>query len=303
MQVGRGIRLKNSFAPLSDDDDTGREEERKERVGAVGSREESRWMWRKKSPVADTGCSRHLIGGDLEDSIVSRRPCEFRCEEASGGEMVCAEEVEASPLLEGVDGEPVCPLLRGAFKSLIPVSLLSVRGCRIQKVDPPFWVEFPGKGGGAVRARLYERDRVHVVRVLSPSSSSPPSESYLSADRKDCVYLTIVSDFSSFVSSGTDEAARERMPDKAKLSVSWAQQCTEHMSPAELNLWYGRFGHTTGRRLYACFREKGMAHRVTVEECRKGIDCRECREVNAEMRRIPARQGGGVPERLGSHWT
>uniref|UniRef100_A0A0G4HWF4 Uncharacterized protein n=1 Tax=Chromera velia CCMP2878 TaxID=1169474 RepID=A0A0G4HWF4_9ALVE len=63
------------------------------------------------------GCSRHLIGGDLEDLIVSRRPCEFRYEEASGGEMVCAEEVEASPLLEEVDGEPVCPLLRGAFKS------------------------------------------------------------------------------------------------------------------------------------------------------------------------------------------
>uniref|UniRef100_A0A0G4GBZ4 Uncharacterized protein n=1 Tax=Chromera velia CCMP2878 TaxID=1169474 RepID=A0A0G4GBZ4_9ALVE len=61
--------------------------------------------------------SRHLIGGDLEDSIISRRPCEFRYEEASGGEMVCAEEVEASPLLEGVDREPVCPLLRGAFKS------------------------------------------------------------------------------------------------------------------------------------------------------------------------------------------
>uniref|UniRef100_A0A0G4HZG0 Uncharacterized protein n=1 Tax=Chromera velia CCMP2878 TaxID=1169474 RepID=A0A0G4HZG0_9ALVE len=205
-----------------DDDDTGRQEERKERVGAAGSRgvPESRWVWRKKSPIADTGCSRHLIGGDLEDSIVSCRPCEFRYEEASGGEMVCAEEVEASPLLEGVDGEPVCPLLRGAFKSSVPVSLLSVRGYRMQKVDPPFWVEFPGKGGGAVRARLYERDGVHIVRVLSPSSSSPPSESYLSADRKDCVYLTIVSDSSFFVSSGTDEAARERMPDKAKLSVS-----------------------------------------------------------------------------------
>uniref|UniRef100_A0A0G4HSM4 Uncharacterized protein n=1 Tax=Chromera velia CCMP2878 TaxID=1169474 RepID=A0A0G4HSM4_9ALVE len=61
--------------------------------------------------------ARHLIGGDLEDLIVSRRPCEFRYEEVSGGEMVCAEEVEASPLLEGVDGESVRPLLRGAFKS------------------------------------------------------------------------------------------------------------------------------------------------------------------------------------------
>uniref|UniRef100_A0A0G4GNA8 Uncharacterized protein n=1 Tax=Chromera velia CCMP2878 TaxID=1169474 RepID=A0A0G4GNA8_9ALVE len=169
---GGGIRLENSFTPLSDDDDTSGEEERKEHVGAAGSRGESRWVWKKKSPVADTGCSQHLIGGDLEDSIVSRRPCEFRYEEASGGEMVYAEEVEASPLLEEVDGEPVCPLLRGAFKSSVPVSLLSVRGCRMQKVDPPFWVEFP--------------------------------------------------DSSSFVSSGTDEAARERMPDKAKLSVSWA---------------------------------------------------------------------------------
>uniref|UniRef100_A0A0G4GQU4 Uncharacterized protein n=1 Tax=Chromera velia CCMP2878 TaxID=1169474 RepID=A0A0G4GQU4_9ALVE len=101
----------------SDDDDTGGEEERKEHVGAAGSRGESRWVWKKKSPVADTGCSRHLIGGDLEDSIVSRRPCEFKYKEALGGEMLCAEEVEASPLLEGVDGEPVRPLLRGAFKS------------------------------------------------------------------------------------------------------------------------------------------------------------------------------------------
>uniref|UniRef100_A0A0G4HMN8 Uncharacterized protein n=1 Tax=Chromera velia CCMP2878 TaxID=1169474 RepID=A0A0G4HMN8_9ALVE len=217
-----------------DNNDTGREEERKERVGVAGSRGESRWVWKKKSPVANTGCSRHLIGEDLEDSIISRRPCEFRYEEASGGEMVCAEEVEASPLLEGVDGEPVCPLLRGAFKSSVTVSLLSVRGCRMQKVDPPFWVEFPGKGDGAVRARLYERDGVHVVRVLSPSSSSPPSESYLSADRKDCVYLTIVSDSSSFVSSGTDEAARERMPDKAKLSISWAQLCYNAQSTCPL---------------------------------------------------------------------
>uniref|UniRef100_A0A0G4FXL1 Uncharacterized protein n=1 Tax=Chromera velia CCMP2878 TaxID=1169474 RepID=A0A0G4FXL1_9ALVE len=183
-----------------------------------------------KAPVCKKNGEQGTGGGEVQ------QPCEFKYEEALGGEMVCAEEVEASPLLEGVDGEPVCPLLRGAFKSSVPVSLLSVRGCRMQKVDPPFWVEFPGKGGGAVRARLYERDGVHVVHVLSPSSSSPPSESYLSADRKDYVYLTIVSDSFSFVSSGTDEAARERMPDKAKLSVSWAQQCTEHMSPAELNL-------------------------------------------------------------------
>uniref|UniRef100_A0A0G4HBZ1 Integrase catalytic domain-containing protein n=1 Tax=Chromera velia CCMP2878 TaxID=1169474 RepID=A0A0G4HBZ1_9ALVE len=62
---------------------------------------------------------RHLIGGDLEDSIVSRRPREFRYEEASGGEMICAEEVEASPVLEGMDGNPVSPLFRGAFKSLL----------------------------------------------------------------------------------------------------------------------------------------------------------------------------------------
>eukprot|EP00820_Chromera_velia_P024201 Cvel_32725.t1-p1 / transcript=Cvel_32725.t1 / gene=Cvel_32725 / organism=Chromera_velia_CCMP2878 / gene_product=hypothetical protein / transcript_product=hypothetical protein / location=Cvel_scaffold5158:1511-2988(-) / protein_length=103 / sequence_SO=supercontig / SO=protein_coding / is_pseudo=false len=61
---------------------------------------------------------RHLIGGDLEDSIVSRHPREFRyvIEEASGGEMICAEEVEASPVFEEVDGNPVSPLFRGAFK-------------------------------------------------------------------------------------------------------------------------------------------------------------------------------------------
>uniref|UniRef100_A0A0G4GNX2 Uncharacterized protein n=1 Tax=Chromera velia CCMP2878 TaxID=1169474 RepID=A0A0G4GNX2_9ALVE len=88
-----------------------------ERVGAAGEKEDSRWVWRKKFPVADTGCSRHLIRGDLEDSIVSCRPREFRYEEASGGEMVCAEEVEAVPVLKGVDGDLVCPLFKGAFKS------------------------------------------------------------------------------------------------------------------------------------------------------------------------------------------
>uniref|UniRef100_A0A0K6S5W7 Uncharacterized protein n=1 Tax=Chromera velia CCMP2878 TaxID=1169474 RepID=A0A0K6S5W7_9ALVE len=76
-------------------------------MGAAGGKEDLRWVWRKKFLVADTGCSRHLIGGDLEDSIVSRRPHEFRYEEASGVEMVCAEEVEAVPVLEGVDGDPI----------------------------------------------------------------------------------------------------------------------------------------------------------------------------------------------------
>uniref|UniRef100_A0A0G4HTM8 Uncharacterized protein n=1 Tax=Chromera velia CCMP2878 TaxID=1169474 RepID=A0A0G4HTM8_9ALVE len=42
VQVRGGICLENSFAPLSDDDDTGGKEERKERVGAAGSRGESR---------------------------------------------------------------------------------------------------------------------------------------------------------------------------------------------------------------------------------------------------------------------
>eukprot|EP00820_Chromera_velia_P020959 Cvel_29574.t1-p1 / transcript=Cvel_29574.t1 / gene=Cvel_29574 / organism=Chromera_velia_CCMP2878 / gene_product=hypothetical protein / transcript_product=hypothetical protein / location=Cvel_scaffold4068:134-423(-) / protein_length=96 / sequence_SO=supercontig / SO=protein_coding / is_pseudo=false len=90
--------------------------EKRARKKAAGGKEDSRWVWRKKFPVADTGCSRHLIGGDLEDSIVSHRPREFRYEEASGGEMICAEEVEVSPVLEGVDGNPVSPLFRGAFK-------------------------------------------------------------------------------------------------------------------------------------------------------------------------------------------
>uniref|UniRef100_A0A0G4FSC5 Uncharacterized protein n=1 Tax=Chromera velia CCMP2878 TaxID=1169474 RepID=A0A0G4FSC5_9ALVE len=122
-----------------------------EYVGAAGGKEDSRWVWRKKFPVANTSCSRYLIGGDLEDSIVSRRPREFRYEEASGGEMVYPEEVEAVPVLEGVDGDPVRPLFKGvahlssnrtdAYKSILSSLSLSSSG------DSGVFLE-SGKGGG-----------------------------------------------------------------------------------------------------------------------------------------------------------
>uniref|UniRef100_A0A0K6S701 Uncharacterized protein n=1 Tax=Chromera velia CCMP2878 TaxID=1169474 RepID=A0A0K6S701_9ALVE len=105
-----------------------------ERVGAAGGKEDLRWVWRKKFPVANTGCSRYLsmIGGGLEDSIVSRYPHEFRYEEASGGEMVCAEEVEAVPVLEGVDKDPVYPLFKRVFKSVVSAETWK----RIAPLDP-----------------------------------------------------------------------------------------------------------------------------------------------------------------------
>eukprot|EP00919_Chromeraceae_sp_WS-2016_P015313 GHVR01036116.1.p1 GENE.GHVR01036116.1~~GHVR01036116.1.p1 ORF type:complete len:256 (+),score=32.63 GHVR01036116.1:108-770(+) len=60
------------------------------------------------------------------------------------------------------------------------------------------------------------------------------------------------------------------------------------LSNSVLHMLHLRYGHATGHRLYCTFKEKKMAHRTTLEACRKVSEmCQACSLVNVRVKRIP----------------